>query len=120
MTGATQEDLDELLACGLQDRVTPYAKYPYDQQLILKREDLSKMLGKFGTQLDKDISMGREVAPTWYKQNKEMPLSDQIVNFAEQIDGYRNKVELTVGRCYAPPASEKVEKVESGEEKMEI
>lgn len=77
------------------------------------------MLGKFGSQLDKDISMGREVAPTWYKQNKEMPLSDQIVNFAEQIDGYRNKVEFTVGRCYAP-VQEKAEKNETGEEKMEI
>lgn len=103
MAGATQADLEDLLAQSLTDRVTPYAKHAYSHQLHLKREDLKQMLAKFGTTLDKEISVGKEVAPTWYRQNKEMPLEEQIINCADAIDGYRNKVEFTVGRCYRAP-----------------
>lgn len=35
-------------------------------------------------------------------ENKTMPLEADIIH-TETLDGYRNKVEFTVGRMYAPP-----------------
>ena len=32
-----------------------------------------------------------------------MPLADEIICNEEMVDGYRNKVEFSVGREYAPP-----------------
>ena len=57
----------------------------------------------FGKTLDSEISKGNEVSPNWYDLSKEMPLSDDIICNKDLIDGYRNKVEFSVGREYAPP-----------------
>lgn len=52
--------------------------------------------------LDNEIKKDCEVAPQWYARSKEMPLSPEIIH-TDNLDGYRNKVEFTVGRMYAPP-----------------
>ena len=36
-----------------------------------------------------------------------MPLDPEIIHAAENLDGYRNKVEFTVGRSYAPAREDK-------------
>ena len=44
------------------------------------------------------------MAPAWYEQlgeGKPMPLDPEIIH-TDVLDGYRNKVEFTVGRMHAP------------------
>ena len=63
------------------------------------------MLAEFNRTLDKDIKKKIEVAPAWYANlgdDKSMPLDPNILH-TDILDGYRNKVEFTVGRAYAPP-----------------
>ena len=93
-----------MLAETILDRVTPYAKHSYEEQLRLKHADLSKMLSHFNKTLDDEIRRKAEVAPAWYAADKQMPLDPEIIH-SETIDAYRNKVEFTVGRRYAPPAA---------------
>lgn len=40
----TQADVDVVLAESIEERVTPYAKYPYAEQLQKKHADLAGML----------------------------------------------------------------------------
>lgn len=70
------------------------------------------MLREFNNNLDKEIKKACEIAPTWYKslgESHELPLSGDIIH-SERLDGYRNKVEFTVGRIYEP-AREGVEEL---------
>lgn len=63
------------------------------------------MLAEFNRSLQSEIKKGVEVAPAWYEnlgENNSMPLDPEIIH-TDVLDGYRNKVEFTVGRMYAPP-----------------
>ena len=43
--------------------------------------------------------------PAWFEslgREKLLPLDDDIIH-VDNLDGYRNKVEFTVGRIYEPP-----------------
>ena len=66
------------------------------------------MLAAFNKSLDKDVRENREIPPNWYKAKPEMPLEDEIIH-SDMLEGYRNKVEFTVGRKYAPPREGKEE-----------
>jgi len=49
------------------------------------------------------------VPPHWFVKNPSIPLEPEIIANHDLIDGYRNKVEFTVGRGYSPkdgPAGE--------------
>ena len=50
------------------------------------------------------------MTPEWFDIKKEMPLEDEIICYPEMIDGYRNKVEFSVGRPYAPPQDDSLNK----------
>ena len=63
------------------------------------------MLVQFNKELNHEIKKKTEVAPTWYEklgEGRPMPLEPEIIH-SDNLDGYRNKVEFTVGRMYAPP-----------------
>ena len=101
----TQEDIDKVLAESIEARVTPYASLPYSEQLAKKHQDLSNMLREFNKSLDQEIKKKNETAPEWYSmlgENKRLPLDAEIIH-TDTLDGYRNKVEFTVGRMFAPP-----------------
>lgn len=101
----TQADVDEVLQSTIEQRVTPYASFTYEEQLAKKHDNLYKMLAEFNRALDNEIRKGSEVAPAWYAnlgERKFMPLDPTIIH-TDVIEGYRNKVEFTVGRAYAPP-----------------
>ena len=101
----TQADVDAVLAESIEARVTPYAELPYPEQLEKKHADLKKMLIQFNKDLNHEIKKNCEVAPTWYVnlgEGRPMPLEPEIIH-TDVLDGYRNKVEFTVGRMYAPP-----------------
>ena len=102
MAEVTQKDVDEVLTETIEQRVTPYGHLEYGEQLKKKHEWLRGVLGALGNSLDKEIKRGNEIAPAWYRQSKEMPLSDDIIH-SDALEGYRNKVEFTVGYQYAPP-----------------
>lgn len=57
---------------------------------------------------NKEIKSGSEIPSTWFKENPQIPLEPVIISNDKLIDGYRNKVEFTVGRGFsvkdAPPA----------------
>ena len=90
------------MAETIEQRVTPYGHLAYGEQLKKKHEWLRGVLGALGNSLEKEIKRGNEIAPHWYRQSKEMPLSDDIIH-SDALEGYRNKVEFTVGYQYAPP-----------------
>ena len=101
----TKEDVDAVLAESIVDRVTPYAKYSYEEQLKRKHDDLRSMLGEFNKTLNHEIKKSNEVAPAWYSMlegEKNLPLDPQIIACEDKLEGYRNKVEFTVGRIYEP------------------
>jgi len=63
------------------------------------------MLAEFNKVLDNEIRKKNEIPPAWYTnlgEDKTMPLEKEIIH-SEVLEGYRNKVEFTVGRAYAPP-----------------
>lgn len=100
----TQADVDAVLAETIEQRVTPYAQLIYADQLQKKHADLSKMLLEFSRVLDSDIKKNIESPPQWYAslEEKRIVLQPEIIH-TDVLDGYRNKVEFTVGRGYAPP-----------------
>ena len=100
----TKEDIDAVLAQSIEERVTPYAQFTYPEQLQKKHDDLKRMLVQFNKELNHEIKKKTEVAPAWYEQlgeGKPMPLDPEIIH-TDVLDGYRNKVEFTVGRMHAP------------------
>ena len=108
MAAVTKEDVDEVLAESIEQRVTPYGHHSYEEQLKLKHDDLKGMLQVFNTNIDKEIKRKAEPTPNWYKNNPVMPLVPEIIH-SDMLEGYRNKVEFTVGRQYAPPREGKDE-----------
>ena len=96
MAAVTKEDVEAVLAESIEQRVTPYSQYEYQEQLKRKHTELKGILQTFNKNLDNDIRRNSEIAPNWYIKNKEMPLSDDIIH-SDTLDGYRNKVEFTVG-----------------------
>ena len=63
------------------------------------------MLSEFNKTLNHEIKKSNEVAPTWYSMlegEKNLPLDPQIIACEDKLEGYRNKVEFTVGRIYEP------------------
>ena len=84
--------------------MTPYAHLTYPEQLAKKHESLRLMLAEFNKTLNNEIRKNAEVAPGWYRNlgdDKSMPLDAEIIH-TDVLDGYRNKVEFTVGRQYEP------------------
>ena len=47
IAAVTKEDVDEVLAESIEQRVTPYGNYNYEEQLKLKHTDLKGMLAAF-------------------------------------------------------------------------
>ena len=85
--------------------MTPYAEFSYPEQLQKKHANLRSMLEEFNKELRREIKKNNEVAPAWYAnlgEDKSMPLDPEIIH-TEVLDGYRNKVEFTVGRMYSSP-----------------
>jgi len=61
------------------------------------------MLDEFSKTLINERKKGVEVAPAWFTNSGEtLPLDPTIIH-SDVLDGYRNKVEFTVGRGYLPP-----------------
>lgn len=48
------------------------------------------------------MKKGHEEYPSWFRDHPEqLQVDDEVIATPDQIDGYRNKVEFTVGRKYA-------------------
>jgi len=73
----------------------------YAEQLEQKRNDLKGILNSFKTSLEAEIKRGVEVAPTWFREQPEIPLADEVLH-TDTLEGYRHKVEFTVGRVFKP------------------
>lgn len=80
MAALTKEDIDEVLAESIEQRVTPYSTHSYEEQLKLKHADLKQMLSVFNKNLEKDIERKSEIAPSWYRKTPVLPLSDDIIH----------------------------------------
>ena len=62
------------------------------------------MLLEFSKTLDVEIRKNNENAPTWYANLAEKRIvPDTEIIHTDVLEGYRNKVEFTVWRGYAPP-----------------
>jgi len=62
---------------------------------------LRGILDSFTNTLNNDIRRKNEVAPIWFQKQPTIPLEPEIICNKDMIDGYRNKVEFTVGREYS-------------------
>ena len=58
------------------------------------------MIDSFQKSLEAEASKGTEIAPMWFRQRPELPLEEEVINNGARIDGYRNKVEFTIGHKY--------------------
>lgn len=99
---ATAEEIAEEMKVPLADRVTPYHHMTYAEQIIQKRDHLTKLLEGFSATLDQDVKGSREVYPQWYGKESKQPceLSHVIECDEQHRNQYRNKVEFTIGRRY--------------------
>jgi len=99
---ATAEEIAEEMKVPLADRVTPYHHLSYEEQIIQKKQHLTKLLEGFSQTLDQDVKAGREVYPQWYSPESRQlcQLSHIIECDEEHRNQYRNKVEFTIGRRY--------------------
>ncbi len=95
----THEDIAAALKESVVERVTPLAHMSYPDQLIHKHTWLKGVYESFTQAFEKDIKSGQEINPIWYQQNPIIPLDSQVIH-SEKIDGYRNKVEFTIGYKY--------------------
>ena len=90
----------------VEDRVTPYHKFSYPEQIEKKRQQLIEVLQGFQNALDADVKAKREDEyPRWYsnemKALKQPCELSHIIECDENFrDSYRNKVEFTIGRRY--------------------
>ncbi|TNV80921.1 hypothetical protein FGO68_gene17410 [Halteria grandinella] len=103
---ATAEEVAEEIKVPVVDRVTPYWKYTYEEQIEKKRAQLTDYLTSFSTTLEADLKSHKEdQLPSWYtpsQRDKRLPceLSHIIECPSAYRDSYRNKVEFTIGRRY--------------------
>ena len=91
------------------DKVTPYHHLSYDDQIAKKSEWLvESVLKEFTKVLKKQILDDKEICPNWFRDiyrtdpilEPVCPLAYVIKCPAENIQGYRNKVEFTIGRKF--------------------
>lgn len=90
------------------DKVTPYHHFSYEEQISKKSEWLqNSVLKEFTAHLKKQIKDDKEICPAWFRdvylaQELEpvCPLKYVIQCPPENIEGYRNKVEFTIGRRF--------------------
>jgi tRNA/tmRNA/rRNA uracil-C5-methylase (TrmA/RlmC/RlmD family) len=71
----------------------------YSEQLVHKHTWLKGVYQEFTKSLQKEIKSGQEDSPMWFRENPQIPLNDSVIH-SLAIDGYRNKVEFTIGHRY--------------------
>ena len=62
----TKADVEEVLKESIEQKVTPFAQYAYDEQLRRKHADLRQVLDSFSSTLLAEISKNNEQAPMWF------------------------------------------------------
>lgn len=105
------------VSVDIRDRVTPYHHLPYEEQIAKKAEWLTgpEVLRDFSKQLEQAMAAHREYCPPWFRDVHEAiadhqktadeylpccPLEKIIECDESYRDGYRNKVEFTIGRRF--------------------
>jgi hypothetical protein len=64
----TDQDILDEVAISIEDRVTPYAKFTYAEQLAKKTEWLTnEVLCKFTGDFERLIKLNKEYPPQWYR-----------------------------------------------------
>ena len=57
------------------------------------------MYDKFTLAFEREIKNGTEDSTSWFRDNNQIPLNDTIIH-SLATEGYRNKVEFTIGLKY--------------------
>lgn len=105
----TEEDILNEMSTSIEDKVTPYFKHSYPEQIEKKRTWLlESVLKEFCRNFENQIKQNKEFPTAWYRdihlefqKGVELPICplDKIIECdLDYIEGYRNKVEFTVGR----------------------
>lgn len=102
---ASAEEIAEEMKISVEERVTPYYKMTYEEQIQKKTEQLTDILKSFSTQITKDLKNSDEQMPSWYtKELQDMGMPCKLSHIIECDEGfrdqYRNKVEFTIGKRY--------------------
>jgi hypothetical protein len=108
----TDQDILDEVAISIEDRVTPYHHLPYPEQIKKKSDWLAnEVLPSFTREFEVKIKENREFPPMWYADihrkhidektiEPVCPLEKVIECDQDYIEGYRNKVEFTIGRSF--------------------
>ena len=109
----TKEDILNELSTPIEDKVTPYHNLSYAEQIQKKKDYLlgSEVLQSFSQCLEDNITKQKEYAPAWYRDihlnyrgngvlDPPCPLEGIIECDKDYRQGYRNKVEFTIGRKF--------------------
>ncbi|KRT80105.1 methyltransferase, partial [Oryctes borbonicus] len=81
----------------LKSSTVPLWNVPYEEQLKMKEEEIRKILTKFGNDLAHQNSELQEWLQTQKETYDGLPCELLTIRHSENINGYRNKCEFTVG-----------------------